>query len=54
MENNKEIKKLTDEDKKKLKELLDLLRSSNVEREEDFLCTHCHCRVCTSADKNKE
>ena len=52
--------KFSEEDKTKINELINLLRGEIGEddSELDFLCTHCHCKVCSTAknekNKNKE
>ncbi|MBI4664999.1 MAG: hypothetical protein HY751_01175 [Nitrospinae bacterium] len=49
MGNDNKLNGLTDDDRAKLKELLGYLKTDMSGREEaDFLCTHCHCKVCAS------
>jgi hypothetical protein len=38
-------------DREKLEQLLKMLRGEKIkegEEEVDFLCTHCHCKVCST------
>ncbi len=52
MADDKKVNELNEEDRNKLKELLDLLRTETGKSDDtNFLCTHCHCHVCTIADR---
>lgn len=53
------MSKFTKKDKKKLEKLLKMLRGEKIkkggEEEVDFLCTHCHCKVCSTVkEPNKK
>jgi hypothetical protein len=50
------MSEFTNEDKKKLEDLLTKLRGEKIkegEDEVDFLCTHCHCKACSTVEETK-
>ncbi|MCL2426418.1 MAG: hypothetical protein FWD05_08785 [Oscillospiraceae bacterium] len=49
------MKKFTEEDKNKIMQLIDKLKAeSNDDNEMDFLCTHCHCKICSTMRSGSE
>ena len=50
------MKKFSEEDKEKIKKLLEMLKGREGEEnsEADFLCTHCHCKVCSTVKETSE
>ena len=50
------MKKFSEEDKNKIEKLLTMLRGEKGEEgsDMDFLCTHCHCKVCSTTKEQAE
>jgi hypothetical protein len=45
------MSKFSENDKQKLEKLLSMLRTEKIDKDKDdvdFLCTHCHCKVCST------